>query len=86
MSSSCAGLPRPRAATTSTGPGAPGYFGAYPGNAFPLGTSVLGFRAGQTRAGAAMLMLATDGTGRLGFYNGASASAHLIVDVNGYYQ
>jgi hypothetical protein len=71
---------------TVTNPGAPGTFGAYPGNAFPLGTSMLGFRAGQTRASNATLGLSTNGTASIGFANSSAAAAHLIVDVNGYWQ
>jgi hypothetical protein len=67
-------------------PGAAGYVEGFPGNAFPLGTTVLGFRAGQTRAANATLLLATDGSGRLGIQNGAPAAAHVLIDVNGYYQ
>src|SRR5690606_418888 len=50
---------------TVVGPGAAGNFETFPGNAFPLGTSVVSFRAGQTRASNATLMLATDGSGKV---------------------
>ena len=70
---------------TSVGAGAVGNFQIFPGNAFPMGTSVVNFAAGQTRASSAMLMLATDGTGTLGVQNTSAASAHCVLDVVGYY-
>jgi hypothetical protein len=71
---------------TVTGPAAGGFFSLYPGDAIPLGTSVLSFGAGQTRAASAVMRLATDGSGSLGVLNGSSGAAHLILDVNGYFQ
>ena len=71
---------------TVTGPAAPGFFGFYPGDAAPLGTSAISFRAGQTRAASAVLRLATNNTGTLGIQNASAGSAHVIVDVNGYFQ
>lgn len=70
---------------TVTAPGAAGHVEGYPGNAFPMGTSVVSFRANQTRAASAVLPLATDGSATLGFLNGAAATTHLILDVNGYF-
>jgi hypothetical protein len=66
--------------------GGGGFFSAYPGNAFPLGTSNLDFSAGQVRASASVLMLATDGTGTVGVLDAGSGTNHLILDVNGYFQ
>ena len=69
---------------TSVAPGAAGSFQAFPGNAFPMGTSVISFGAGQTRAGSAILMLSTDGNGTLGVQNDAAGSTHFVLDVTGY--
>jgi Metallo-peptidase family M12/IPT/TIG domain len=71
---------------TSVSPTASGSFGLFPGNAFPMGTSVLNFSAGQTRASFAILMLSTDGAGSLGVINGSAGSAHFVLDVTGYFQ
>ena len=70
---------------TSITPDAGGSFQAFPGNAFPMGTSVVTFGAGQTRASGAMLMLSTDGTGTLGVQNGSAGNTHFVLDVTGYY-
>jgi len=67
-------------------PGGSGFFGAFPGNGFPLGTTIMSFSAGQTRTNNAFILLATDGTGTALFQNGATQPAHLVLDVNGYFQ
>ncbi len=66
--------------------GGSGFFGAFPGNGFPLGTTIMSFGAGQTRTNNAVILLATDGTGTALFQNGATQAAHLVLDVNGYFQ
>jgi hypothetical protein len=66
--------------------GGAGFFGAFPGNGFPLGTTIMSFGAGQTRTNNAIILLATDGTGTALFQNGATQAAHLVLDVNGYFQ
>lgn len=71
---------------TSVGPGAAGNFQVFPGNAFPMGTSVVNFGAGQVRASSATLMLSTDGSGTLGVQNSAAGNTHFLLDVTGYYQ
>lgn len=71
---------------TSVSPGAAGSFQAFPGNAFPMGTSVVSFIAGRVRAGNATLMLSTDGAGTLGVQNSSTGSSHFLLDVTGYYQ
>ncbi len=71
---------------TVPAPGAAGYLSTFPGNAFPMTTSSISFRAGVTRANNAVLTLATDGTGTLGVLNGSAAATHFILDVNGYFQ
>jgi len=52
-------------------------------------TNALSFRGGVTRANNGILELATDGGGGAAaqtFLTGGSGTAHLILDVNGYYQ
>ncbi len=66
--------------------GGSGFFGAFPGNGFPVGTTIMSFAAGQTRTNNAIILLATDGTGTALFQNGATQPAHLVLDVNGYFQ
>jgi hypothetical protein len=70
---------------TVTQTGGPGHIEYFPGNAFPFGTSSVSFATGQTRANNAVLMLATDGSGSVRFLNTSGGSAHLILDVNGYF-
>jgi hypothetical protein len=67
-------------------PSGSGFLSPYPGNAFPLGTSSLGFAAGQVRAGNTILLLATDGAGTVGILNAATAGTQFLLDVNGYFQ
>ena len=71
---------------TVTQPAAAGFLGVYPGDAFPLGTSNVSFRAGQTRAGFSVVTLAIDGSGTVLVTNGSGGPAHLILDVSGYFQ
>jgi hypothetical protein len=70
---------------TVTQPAASGFFAVYPGTSTYLGTSTLTFRAGQTRADATVIGLATDGSGTFRVLNGSAGTAHVIVDVNGYF-
>ncbi|HET9227126.1 MAG TPA: M12 family metallo-peptidase, partial [Thermoanaerobaculia bacterium] len=69
---------------TSVGPSSAGGFQIFPGNAFPMGTSVVSFGPGQTRASGSILMLSTDGNGSLGVMNGSAGSTHILLDVTGY--
>lgn len=71
---------------TTVTPGANGFLQAFPGNAFPLGTSTVSFRAGQVRASSAVLTLATNGSGTLGVKNESAGGTHLVLDVVGYFQ
>ena len=71
---------------TVTGGTATGTLALYPGNAFPLGTSALNYRAGSTRANNTAIGLATDGTGTLGVLNSSTGTVHVLVDVSGYWQ
>jgi hypothetical protein len=58
----------------------------FPGNESNPGTSNVNFAAGRVRANAALLYLATDGSGSVGVANMSNASNHFILDVNGYFQ
>ena len=72
---------------TAVAPTGAGHVVAFPGNAaLPL-TSVINFNLGATRANNAILPLATDGTGTLGFHAVVlgQGSVNLILDVNGYF-
>jgi hypothetical protein len=71
---------------TAVGGTAIGTIGIFPGNAFPLGTSALNYRAGVTRANNAMAELATNGAGTLGIQNASAGTVHLLLDVSGYWQ
>jgi PKD repeat protein len=68
------------------GPLAPGQLRIYPGNSGIPPTSVVNFRAGQTRANNAMVVLATDGAGTIGVKNDAAGTVHFVLDVNGYFE
>ena len=72
---------------TVTQPTADGHLTAFPAGAFPPQTSVINFRAGQTRANNTTLALgpAGDATIFCGIPS-QSGTVHVILDVNGYYQ
>ncbi len=71
---------------TVTGPVGPGQLTLYPGDevSAPLASSI-NFRAGQTRANNAILLLALDSSG-FKVLNGSAGTVHFILDVNGYFQ
>jgi len=71
---------------TIVSPTAAGSLTNYPGNAFPLGTSVINFAAGNVRANNAILELATDGTGTFGILNSAAGTTNVVVDAVGYFK
>jgi hypothetical protein len=64
----------------------PGWVSLYPGDGGNPGTRNVSFSAGQIRAAAALLYLATDGSGGVGVANISSGTNHFILDVNGYFQ
>ena len=71
---------------TVTAPSAAGDLRLYPPDlGVPL-TTTINFRAGQTRANNAILLLSTDGSGMVGVHNDAPGTVHLILDVNGWFQ
>ena len=63
-----------------------GHIRLYPGDGLPGLTSAVNYSAGQTRGNNAIVLLATDGTGRIGVRNNTAGTTHLILDVNGYFQ
>jgi hypothetical protein len=71
---------------TAVGPAGAGFLSLYPGNGIASTTSSLNFSAGQTRGNNAVVLLATDGTGRLGVRNGSAGTVHFVLDINGYFQ
>ena len=72
---------------TVTEPTGAGHLAIYPTQGNPAPTSVLNFRAGQTRANGGIFSL--DGTGALhvnGQQTPSAGSLHVLVDVNGYFR
>ncbi|HEX3526366.1 MAG TPA: M12 family metallo-peptidase [Thermoanaerobaculia bacterium] len=70
---------------TSVNPAAAGYLATFPGNAFPLGTTVVSFQPLTVRANNAIIGLATDNTGTFGIQNGSTGTTNVVVDVFGYF-
>jgi hypothetical protein len=70
---------------TVTGSAAPGHFTLYAADGTLPVASQLSFSAGQTRAAATIVPLALDASG-FRVLNGSAGTAHLIVDVNGYFE
>jgi len=70
---------------TSVNPATGGYLATFPGNAFPLGTTVINFPSLTTRSNNAVVGLATDSSGTFGIQNGATGTTNVVVDVVGYF-
>jgi len=70
---------------TVTQPASAGFLQCYPGDAAPPATSLLNFAAGQTRANNAVASLASDGSGTFALRNASPGTAHVVVDVAGYF-
>jgi hypothetical protein len=73
---------------TAAGPTDLGFFRLFPaGQAVPF-TSAVNFTAGRARAGNAMVALGSDGqlTARCDMFPGSTGSAHLVLDVTGYFK
>jgi hypothetical protein len=70
---------------TVVAPTAPGFIRLAPGNGLSESSSI-NFATGQTRANNAVVMLATDGTGRVAASNGSAGTVHAILDVTGYFE
>jgi hypothetical protein len=70
---------------TVTAPTWAGNCRLFPGSVIPQASTV-NFSAGQTRANNAVVPLAADGTVAVYCSSGGAGSAHLILDVNGYFE
>ena len=68
---------------TVTGASGGGYFTVYPAGAARPAASNLNFSAGQTVAN--LVVIKVGSNGRITIFNGSTGSAHLIVDITGYY-
>lgn len=69
-------------------PTASGNVVLWPANQSKPGASVLNFQSGLNRANNALITLATDGSGAVAaqaFVSGGG-TAHLLIDVNGYFE
>jgi hypothetical protein len=71
---------------TAVAPTAAGHLRFFPGDGTPPNASALNFNAGQTRANNAIVMMASSASGTFGFRNSSTASVHVVVDVNGYFE
>jgi hypothetical protein len=71
---------------TVTGVAADGDLRVFPADGILPTATVISFRAGQTRANNAMLLLSADGAGSVTVHNDASGPLDLIVDVSGYFE
>ena len=72
---------------TVTNAAASGVLSLYPSDlpAAPIALA-LGFRAGQTRANNALVLLASDGSGAFKITSTAAGSVDVVVDVNGWFE
>jgi hypothetical protein len=70
---------------TATGQTAQGHLRLYPGEATPPGTSSLNYVAGQTRANNAIVALGPAGDIAVRCVQG-SGTAHVVIDVSGYFE
>jgi hypothetical protein len=65
-------------------PASSGHFTAFPaGGSLPL-ASTINFSAGQTRANNAVLPLGMGGA--VSIFNGGTGSAHVVIDVTGWFE
>jgi hypothetical protein len=71
---------------TVTEPTALGFLTLHPATSPRPVASNINYGAGQTRANNAILVLASDGSGTVGVFNGSSGATHVIIDVNGYFE
>ncbi len=71
---------------TAVNPSANGNFQLFPGDAFPMGASMLNFAMGITRSNNTFLLLATDGAGTVGVKNASLGGVDFVLDVVGYNQ
>jgi len=71
---------------TAVAPPAAGNLRFFPGDGTPPDASTLNFGAGQTRANNAIVMMASSGSGTFALRNSSTASVHVVIDVNGYFE
>jgi hypothetical protein len=71
---------------TAVGPGALGNLRLFPGDGVAPNVSALNFAAGGTRSNNAIIMMASSGSGTIGFRNSSAASVDVVIDVNGYFE
>jgi hypothetical protein len=82
-----AGVSAVSANLTVTGASTVGTLVVYPGDlAVPPNAETLRFRTGQTRANNTIVGLASDGSGSFLVQNQSGSAAHVILDVNGYFE
>lgn len=82
-----AGVSAVSANLTVTGTSADGALVVYPGDlAAPPNAETVRFRAGRTRANNVLLGLASDGSGSFFVQNKSASAAHVILDVNGWFE
>jgi len=67
-------------------PESAGFVRLFAGNGAPPDVSAINFAEGQTRAGNAVVLLATDGSGSLAIQNLGAGAVHVILDVTGYFE
>ncbi len=65
---------------TAVAPAAPGNLSFFPG------ISTVNFATGQTRANNAVVAMSSSGSGTFTLRNSSSASVHVVVDINGYFE
>lgn len=70
---------------TVVSPTSGGYVSLNPGNAFSLGTATLTYQTGELLSNNSTPSLATDGAGTIHVFNSSTGTAHVILDVTGYY-
>lgn len=71
---------------TVTQPAAAGELCLFPGSGPPPLASTLSFAAGKTRANGTVLGLSSYPPGTFSIYNGSAGTAHVLVDVSGYFE
>lgn len=70
---------------TVVSPTSGGYVSLNPGNAFSLGTATLTYQIGELLSNNSTSLLATDAAGTIHVFNSSTGTAHVILDVTGYY-
>lgn len=71
---------------TVTQPGAAGTVTILPSDAGAAQTTTVAFSPGKTRAGSAVIGVSAGGTASVSVSNGSASTAHVLIDVAGYFQ